>query len=321
MGLEDRSLTDQLVQNLERRILDKLGSYALLQHRSAVVSSAVTARRALCDVYLGGDTSYASPNFINLTGETIVAGDRVLVVIDPRGDRYVDKLASGVGGTGLGTPNLVVKQDGTTILTGVSTVNLTGDGVTGSTSSAGQVDIDIPGGGGGGFGDGAAIVALTYSGNGQSITKNAGATFLGADAYDNILYDSAGFTGSVVAAQNIMALTDNYLAGSGQLTIPANGQYRILWLVDLGVGGTGTWDAVTSGSLYVTRSASSQLIDVANASRGSWSTISTSSLLSSACDVPLLAGDILRLKAQYTGSTNASGPRLAFGRMYVRQTG
>jgi hypothetical protein len=81
----DRRVADALVEEIERRVLSRLGSMAFLDYRFGKVAS---VNGTLASVYIGGDT-YASPNFKIPSGLTLVAGDTVRVVIDRRGDRYV----------------------------------------------------------------------------------------------------------------------------------------------------------------------------------------------------------------------------------------
>lgn len=90
MKLGERRMADHLVKVIEDRIMSRMGSYARLNHRYGTVATGGAAGERV-SIYVGGDTSYASPNFTNLTGGTLAVNNIVLVVIDPLGDRYVDK--------------------------------------------------------------------------------------------------------------------------------------------------------------------------------------------------------------------------------------
>lgn len=180
------------------------------------------------------------------------------------------------------------------------------------------------GGGGGDGGVGAAIVAATFAGSGTTITKGAAPAFLDGDAYDNCLYDEGSFTGSIVASQDVFALTDNYLSGTGQLEIPADGDYRILWSLNTGgiAAGSAPWDALYTGYLYVKRGASTELIDINAIAQGDWLTsVATSCAPHGGVDVPLLAGDIVQLKARYQGSGGMPGTVQTWGNIYIRSAG
>lgn len=180
-----------------------------------------------------------------------------------------------------------------------------------------------PAPGGGSFGDGAAIVASSFFNPGVTVNKNAAPAFLNGNSYDNCLFDTAGFTGSVVAQQDIFATTDNYLAGSGQFTMLADGTYHIDWSLNTGgVGGTVPWDALHRGWLVVLRGASQILLDINGIYTGSWQTAALTSVAPhGSCDVPLLTGDVVQLKAQYIGSGNANASCQAWANLYIRQTG
>lgn len=86
-AIGDRRVADAIIAEVERRVMRRLGSMAFLDFRYGVVAS-VAGNKA--SVYLGSDT-YASPGFIIPSGMTLAANDRVRVVIDPRGDRYVSE--------------------------------------------------------------------------------------------------------------------------------------------------------------------------------------------------------------------------------------
>jgi hypothetical protein len=87
-----KKFIDTLVSEVEKRVLSRLGTNAYLNRRIGIVASASIAAMANGSVYIANDTTYASPNFKNLTGNTVTAGQTVMVVIDPTmGDRYIDK--------------------------------------------------------------------------------------------------------------------------------------------------------------------------------------------------------------------------------------
>lgn len=88
-------LADQIIDSVERRILARLGSMAFLEHRFGVVASTGSetinsVSYTTASVYLGGDTT-ASAGFRVPSGLSLIAGDRVSVVINPAGDRWIDQ--------------------------------------------------------------------------------------------------------------------------------------------------------------------------------------------------------------------------------------
>lgn len=85
LSISDRRVADAVVEEIERRVLGRLGNMAFLTYRFGKVASVAGS---LASVYLGGDT-YASPNFRIPAGMTLAVNDTVRVVIDPRGDRYI----------------------------------------------------------------------------------------------------------------------------------------------------------------------------------------------------------------------------------------
>lgn len=97
----DPRLAADLISVIDTRVRQILR----MQPRTAygVVASVDTANKK-CSVYLSADTS-ASPGF-SYTSEPAV-GDRVRVVIDPRGDRYVDSNAGGGSGAGVPTGTIL----------------------------------------------------------------------------------------------------------------------------------------------------------------------------------------------------------------------
>lgn len=80
-------LADVIIQSIERRILDRLGSMAFFDYRMGKVAS-IDGTEA--SVYLGGST-YASPGFRIPSGMSISVNDTVGVVINKSGDRWLDK--------------------------------------------------------------------------------------------------------------------------------------------------------------------------------------------------------------------------------------
>ena len=86
LSISDRRVADALIEEIEARILKRLGNMAFLTYRFGKVATIPAG--GTCSVYLGGDT-YASPNFRIPSGMTLAVNDTVRVVIDPRGDRYI----------------------------------------------------------------------------------------------------------------------------------------------------------------------------------------------------------------------------------------
>jgi hypothetical protein len=82
----ERRLADSLVAEIEARVLKRLGTMAYLDYRYGRVHAVVGGTAS---VYLGGSAT-SSPGFRIPSGTTLSPGDTVRVVIDTRGDRFVD---------------------------------------------------------------------------------------------------------------------------------------------------------------------------------------------------------------------------------------
>lgn len=83
---QNRKTADSIVSSVVKRSKQERGNMAEVSYRAGIVAGSPSGGKV--SVKLGGDTT-ESPNFRVPSGMSLALNDKVIVVINPAGDRWV----------------------------------------------------------------------------------------------------------------------------------------------------------------------------------------------------------------------------------------